>query len=149
MSDITETETEAEAKTRQDVTRQGKTRQDDFAAYADAAARCCKIILRLRSINQATQLTEERTENTQTVREMGRHASEQLFMWLSDGSLLLRGKGLVLLFGSTILRGTFRFRRGRHAAGIIGEHWQHSDPDRTHGRRGAGRGVCVCRCHLL
>ena len=107
---MTETETEAEAKTRQDVTRQGKTRQDDFAAYADAAARCCKNIIGLRTIHQATQMTEERTENTQTVREMGRHASEQLFMWLSDGSLLLRGKGLVLLFGSTILRGTFRFR---------------------------------------
>ena len=144
---MTETETEAGAETRQDMTRQGKTRQDDFAAYADAAARCCINILGLRSINQATQMTEERTENTQTVREMGRHASEQLFMWLSDGSLLLRGKGLVLLFGSTILRGTFRFRRGRHAAGIIGEHRQHSDPDRTHGRRGVGRGVC--RCHLL
>ena len=84
---MTETETEAGAKTRQDVTRQGKTRQDDFAAYADAAARCCKHILGLRTINQATQMTEERTENTQTVREMGRHASEQLFMWLSDGSL--------------------------------------------------------------
>ena len=39
---MTETETEAGAKTRQGVTRQGKTRQDDFAAYADAAARCCK-----------------------------------------------------------------------------------------------------------
>ena len=87
---MTETETEAGAENRQNMTRQGKTRQDDFAAYADAAARCCKIILGLRSINQATQMTEERTENTQTVREMGRHASEQLFMWLSDGSLLLR-----------------------------------------------------------
>ena len=144
---MTETETEAGAENRQNMTRQGKTRQDDFAAYADAAARCCKNILGLRSINQTTQMTEERTENTQTVREMGQHASEQLFMWLSDGSLLLRGKGLVLLFGSTILRGTFRFRRGRHAAGIIGEHRQHSDPDWTHGRRGADRGVCSC--HLL
>ena len=61
-------ETEAGAETRQDMTRQGKTRQDDFAAYADAAARCCKNILGSRSINQATQMTEERTENTQTVR---------------------------------------------------------------------------------
>ena len=84
---MTETEKEAGAETRQDMTRQGKTRQDDFAAYADAAAHCCKNILALRSINQATQMAEERTENTQTVREMGRHASEQLFMWLSDGSL--------------------------------------------------------------
>ena len=125
---MTETETEAGAETRQDMTRQGKTRQDDFAAYADAAARCCINILGLRSINQATQMTEERTENTQTVREMGRHASEQLFMWLSDGSLLLRGKGLVLLFGSTILRGIFRFRPwpscGRH-------HWWTSATSRS------------------
>ena len=60
MSDITETETEAEAKTRQDVTRQGKTRQDDFAAYADAAARCCKNIIGLRTIHQAMQMTEKR-----------------------------------------------------------------------------------------
>ena len=58
---MTETETEAGAETRQDMTRQGKTRQDDFAAYADAAARCCKNILGLRSINQATQMTEERS----------------------------------------------------------------------------------------
>ena len=80
VSDMTDTETEAGAETRQDMTRQGKTSQDDFAAYADAAARCCINILGLRSINQATQMTEERMENTQTVREIRRHASEQLFM---------------------------------------------------------------------
>ena len=60
MSDMTATETEAGAKTRQDVTRQGKTRQNDFAAYADAAARCCKNSIVLRTIHQATQMTEER-----------------------------------------------------------------------------------------
>lgn len=144
---MTETETEAGAETRQDMTRQGKTRQDDFAAYADAAARCCINILGLRSINQATQMTEERTENTQTVRVMGRHASEQLFMWLSDGSLLLRERAWCFYSEARSCVAHFVFARGRHAAGIIGEHRQHSDPDRTHGRRGVGRGVC--RCHLL
>ena len=92
---MTETETEAGAETRQNMTRRGNTRQDDFAAYTDAAARYRKNILGLRSINQATQTTEERTENTQTNSQRDGATCKRTIVYVAQRRFpFIKGKGL-------------------------------------------------------
>ena len=108
---------------------------------------------------QASKLVfkNDKSGNADDRRANGKHANSQ-----RDGATckratvyvaqrrfpFIKGKGLGAFYSEArYCVAYFVFARGRHAAGIIGGHRQHPDPDQTHGRRGADQGVC--RCHLL